>query len=253
VFLKQGVCYGGCVCVCRFIFCWFKSEYTHTHTHSLATLLCHVRDTCLKFWYFLLTQKRSDGVFEKKCGFEWTIKRRRRWRWPRLLISWLFLIFFRLFLITVKKQRENISNCWTGPIGEWKDGAFVFLPHFIRSQIHRDTLNFFSVQDLQTQTRCPCIVAASLQCRINSVYERFSGGRNSQEPQSVNMEVWATNGDTCTQKNNVLYGSMENHHLLKNHRFVWGAFLGSLCNSLRKWFFNEPWFERFFVEPEMVP
>jgi len=25
-----------------------------------------------------------------------------------------------------------------------------------------------------------------------------------------------------------------------------------LKNSLRKWFFKEPWFERFFVEPEMV-
>jgi len=26
-----------------------------------------------------------------------------------------------------------------------------------------------------------------------------------------------------------------------------------LKNSFRKWFFKEPWFERFFVEPEMVP
>jgi len=25
-----------------------------------------------------------------------------------------------------------------------------------------------------------------------------------------------------------------------------------LKKSLRKWFFKEPWFERFFVEPEMV-
>jgi len=23
--------------------------------------------------------------------------------------------------------------------------------------------------------------------------------------------------------------------------------------SLKKWFFEEPWFERLFVEPEMVP
>jgi len=30
-------------------------------------------------------------------------------------------------------------------------------------------------------------------------------------------------------------------------------FLGSLKNSLRKWFFKEPWFERFFVEPYMAP
>jgi len=27
----------------------------------------------------------------------------------------------------------------------------------------------------------------------------------------------------------------------------------SLKNYLRKWFFQEPWFERFFVEPKMVP
>jgi len=26
-----------------------------------------------------------------------------------------------------------------------------------------------------------------------------------------------------------------------------------LKNSSRKWFFNEPWFERFFVEPKMGP
>jgi len=26
-----------------------------------------------------------------------------------------------------------------------------------------------------------------------------------------------------------------------------------LKNYLRKWFFKEPWFERFFAEPEMVP
>jgi len=31
-----------------------------------------------------------------------------------------------------------------------------------------------------------------------------------------------------------------------------GTFIGSLKNSLRKWFFREPWFERFFVDPEMV-
>jgi len=30
------------------------------------------------------------------------------------------------------------------------------------------------------------------------------------------------------------------------------TFIGSLKNSLRKWF-REPWFERFFVEAEMVP
>jgi len=28
--------------------------------------------------------------------------------------------------------------------------------------------------------------------------------------------------------------------------------MGSLKDYLRKWFFREPWFERFFVEPEMV-
>jgi len=35
--------------------------------------------------------------------------------------------------------------------------------------------------------------------------------------------------------------------------FFWGIFIGTLKNYLRKWFFKEPWFERFFVEPEMVP
>jgi len=50
-----------------------------------------------------------------------------------------------------------------------------------------------------------------------------------------------------------LCGSTKNHHLLKNHVFIWGAIIGYLKNSLRKWFFKEPWFERFFVEPEMVP
>jgi len=29
--------------------------------------------------------------------------------------------------------------------------------------------------------------------------------------------------------------------------------IGSLKNYLRKWFVKEPWFERIFVEPEMVP
>jgi len=29
--------------------------------------------------------------------------------------------------------------------------------------------------------------------------------------------------------------------------------LGYLKNSLSKWFFKEPWSERFLVEPEMVP
>jgi len=28
---------------------------------------------------------------------------------------------------------------------------------------------------------------------------------------------------------------------------------GSLKNSLRTWFFKEPWSERFFVEPYMMP
>jgi len=42
---------------------------------------------------------------------------------------------------------------------------------------------------------------------------------------------------------------------LKNHcfRVILVSFIGSLKNSLRKWFFKEPWFERFFVESEMVP
>jgi len=40
------------------------------------------------------------------------------------------------------------------------------------------------------------------------------------------------------------------HHLLKNHFFIWNTFIGSLKYYLR--FFKEPWFERFFVEPEMV-
>jgi len=31
------------------------------------------------------------------------------------------------------------------------------------------------------------------------------------------------------------------------------TFIGSLKNSVRKWFFKEPWFEKFFVESEMVP
>jgi len=35
--------------------------------------------------------------------------------------------------------------------------------------------------------------------------------------------------------------------------FVWGTFIGSLKNYLSKLFFKEPWFERFFVEPDMVP
>jgi len=29
------------------------------------------------------------------------------------------------------------------------------------------------------------------------------------------------------------------------------TFMGYLKNSLRKWFSKEPWFERFFVEPDM--
>jgi len=33
---------------------------------------------------------------------------------------------------------------------------------------------------------------------------------------------------------------------LKNDYFT---FIGSLNNSLRKWFFREPWVERFFEEP----
>jgi len=31
-----------------------------------------------------------------------------------------------------------------------------------------------------------------------------------------------------------------------------GTFIGSFKNYLRKWFLTEPWFERFFEEPEMV-
>jgi len=38
-------------------------------------------------------------------------------------------------------------------------------------------------------------------------------------------------------------GSTKNHHLLKN------LFEGSLRNYLRKWFFKEPWVERFFEAP----
>jgi len=30
-------------------------------------------------------------------------------------------------------------------------------------------------------------------------------------------------------------------------------FKGSLKKSFRKWFFKEPWFERFFETPHMVP
>jgi len=41
---------------------------------------------------------------------------------------------------------------------------------------------------------------------------------------------------------------------LKNHvlKILWGTFIGSLKNHLIKWFFKEPWFERFLVEPGMV-
>jgi len=35
--------------------------------------------------------------------------------------------------------------------------------------------------------------------------------------------------------------------------FIRGTIISSLKNSFRKWFLKEPWFERFFVEPEMVP
>jgi len=38
-------------------------------------------------------------------------------------------------------------------------------------------------------------------------------------------------------------------HLLK---VLCDTFLGSLKNSLNKRFFKEPWFERFFEEPDMV-
>jgi len=31
------------------------------------------------------------------------------------------------------------------------------------------------------------------------------------------------------------------------------TFIGSFQDSLRKWFFREPWAEMFSVEPEMVP
>jgi len=61
-----------------------------------------------------------------------------------------------------------------------------------------------------------------------------------------------------------LCGSMKNHHLLENHfgngalknqivRVLWDTFIGSMKNSLRKWFFREPWFKRLFVEPDMGP
>jgi len=54
-----------------------------------------------------------------------------------------------------------------------------------------------------------------------------------------------------TQRNN---GSLKGFVLLlKNHSFVWGTILDYLKKSFRKWLFKEPWFERFFVEPEMVP
>jgi len=33
--------------------------------------------------------------------------------------------------------------------------------------------------------------------------------------------------------------------------FVSGNIIGSLKNSLKKWFSKEPWLERFFVEPEV--
>jgi len=33
---------------------------------------------------------------------------------------------------------------------------------------------------------------------------------------------------------------------------LWETFIGSLKNSLRKWFYKEPWFERFIEEPDMV-
>jgi len=50
-----------------------------------------------------------------------------------------------------------------------------------------------------------------------------------------------------------LCGSTKNHHRLKNHSLISGTNIGSLKNSLRKWFFEEPWFERFFMESEKVP
>jgi len=33
---------------------------------------------------------------------------------------------------------------------------------------------------------------------------------------------------------------------------LWDTFIGSLRNSLRKWFFTESWFKRFFEEPDLV-
>jgi len=36
-------------------------------------------------------------------------------------------------------------------------------------------------------------------------------------------------------------------------KVLWHTFIGSLKISFRKWFSKEPWFERFFVEPEMLP
>jgi len=35
-------------------------------------------------------------------------------------------------------------------------------------------------------------------------------------------------------------------------KVLWDTFMGSLNEYLRKWFFKEPCFERFFEEPEMV-
>jgi len=52
-----------------------------------------------------------------------------------------------------------------------------------------------------------------------------------------------------------LKGSLRNHKWCLEEPFVKGSlrhlyrFFEEL---LRKWFFREPWFERFFVEPEMV-
>jgi len=46
----------------------------------------------------------------------------------------------------------------------------------------------------------------------------------------------------------------KDNNTIKNSVFklLWDTFFRSLKNYLRKWFFKEPWFERFFMEPEMV-
>jgi len=40
--------------------------------------------------------------------------------------------------------------------------------------------------------------------------------------------------------------------VMKSKKVISKTIIGYLKNYLRKWFFKEPWFERFLVEPEMV-